>query len=118
MIGQEKNGRIGLPRPKGAIAARDIYGEAGDWPNGRNEGANPPLRTLFYARALPTVDVALHHQKRVQIDLTEQKWSRLIDSGEDVRERQSSEGNHHQTYAIAAACIRHSHSIVPGGFEV
>lgn len=37
----------------------------------------------------------------------------------DGRERQSSEGeNHRRNYAIAAVCIRHSHSIVPGGLLV
>lgn len=26
--------------------------------------------------------------------------------------------DHRRNYAIAAVCIRHSHSIVPGGFDV
>lgn len=35
------------------------------------------------------------------------------------RERQlSGIENRRRNYAIVAVCIRHSHSIVPGGFEV
>lgn len=35
------------------------------------------------------------------------------------QERQLGDGeNHRRNYAIAAVCIRHSHSIVPGGFDV
>lgn len=37
----------------------------------------------------------------------------------DGQERQSGDGEiHRRNYAIAAVSIRHSHSIVPGGFDV
>lgn len=47
-----------------------------------------------------------------------ESWANSIEV-KDGRERQLNDGeNHRRKYAITAVCIPHSHSIVPGGFDV
>ncbi len=78
----------------------------------------PPFCTPRYARALRFVEATLHHcesGRRSELTIRNEERQKLRDG----LERRSNGGeNSRRNYAIAPVCIRHSHSIVPGGFEV
>jgi hypothetical protein len=82
--------------------------------------SRPPLCTLFCAGALPSIEAALHHPESAHRSVLETEMKKAGTMGvEGGQERQLGEGEiHRRNYAIAAVCIRHSHSIVPGGLLV
>lgn len=78
------------------------------------------MRTLFYAKHSRPLKRLYIIRKAGAVRTREPKKDNSYISRVEYRQERQLYGseNHRRNCALAAAGIRHSHSIVPGGFEV